>query len=105
MCFYLADHAGCRDLMGGKHACSTDQDWVEGWLLYNDVLSCTQPQPQPQPQTCPCLGGVDNFCSYGPAYAGCAMTLPGGYCDPNGDSDFSDGDWGRGWVEYHEQCT
>jgi hypothetical protein len=48
---------------------------------------------------CPCLGGVDNYCSYGPSYPDCGMTYPGGYCDPNGDGNFSDADWVRGLAQ------
>jgi hypothetical protein len=47
----------------------------------------------------------DNFCFYGPRTPGCGMTFPGGYCDPNGDGNYSDGDWIRGWTEYHAQCA
>jgi hypothetical protein len=32
------------------------------------------------------------------------MTYPGGYCDPNGDGDFSDADWMRGYYEYLDAC-
>ena len=53
---------------------------------------------------CPCLAGVDNYCLYGVSYPGCAMTYPGGYCDPNGDGDFSDADWVRGYYEYQAAC-
>jgi len=55
-------------------------------------------------QACPCLDGADNFCQYGPSYPGCTMTYPGGYCDPNGDGDFSDADWARGYYEYLDAC-
>jgi hypothetical protein len=53
----------------------------------------------------PCLGGVDNFCLYNPSYPGAPMTYPGGYCDPNGDADFSDADWVRGYNEYQQYCS
>ena len=53
----------------------------------------------------PCLGGVDNFCLYGPSYPGAPMTHPGGYCDPNGDANFSDADWVRGYNEYQQYCS
>lgn len=29
----------------------------------------------------------------------------GGYCDPNGNGEFSDADWVRGWQEYQAACT
>jgi hypothetical protein len=75
------------------------------------------PPPEPPPEepppeeppfpTCPCINapGVDNFCHYGPSYAGCPMTAPGGYCDPNGDGSFVDGDWVQGWYDWHAQCA
>jgi hypothetical protein len=55
-------------------------------------------------EDCPCFGGVDNFCFYSPSTSGCSMTYPGGYCDPNGDGDYSEGDWVRGYFEYQEAC-
>lgn len=63
-------------------------------------------EPPPFP-ACPCIvaQGVDNFCHYGPSHAGCPMTAPGGYCDPNGDASFDDGDWVQGWHDWHAQCT
>lgn len=55
---------------------------------------------------CPCLDGVDNYCLYFPHdIAGCEMLLPGGYCDPNGDGDFADADWIRGFNEYAAACS
>jgi hypothetical protein len=53
----------------------------------------------------PCLGGVNNFCLYGPSYPGAPMTHPGGYCDPNGDANFNDADWVRGYNEYQQYCS
>jgi hypothetical protein len=32
------------------------------------------------------------------------MTSPGGYCDPNGDGSFTDGDWVKGWNEHQSEC-
>ncbi len=54
---------------------------------------------------CPCstAPAFDNFCDHPPSTQGCAMTQPGGYCDPNGDSSYTDGDWNRGYYEYHGQ--
>jgi hypothetical protein len=59
--------------------------------------------------TCPCDSNVKNpnFCSdpaYMPKRANCPQTWPGGYCDPNGDGDFSDADWPKGDSEYHSKC-
>ncbi|MCS6915574.1 MAG: hypothetical protein RMK29_00295 [Myxococcales bacterium] len=53
---------------------------------------------------CPCRSGIDNFCHHGPRTAGCPMTFPGGYCDPNGDGSYADADWVRGYTEYHQRC-
>jgi hypothetical protein len=33
------------------------------------------------------------------------MTAPGGYCDPDGDGDFADADWVRGWREHQAECV
>lgn len=63
-----------------------------------------EPPPPPPPPECECLGGVDNFCLYGPSYPDCSMTAPGGYCDPNGDGDFTDGDWEQGYFHYLDEC-
>lgn len=71
-----------------------------------------EPEPK-EPETyqqegvsCPCSDDpdFDNFCLYGPSTASCPMTFPGGYCDPDGDGDFSDGDWELGWELYGLQC-
>lgn len=61
------------------------------------------PPPWSEPSGCPC-GGVDNFCAHPPGTDGCEMTWGGGYCDPNGDGSYDDGDWERGWADYHAQC-
>jgi hypothetical protein len=58
----------------------------------------------PPAGTCACAGGVDNFCHYKAKTSGCDMTFPGGYCDPNGDGSYADGDWDKGWFEYNGQC-
>ncbi len=54
---------------------------------------------------CPCssAAGFDNFCHHAPSTAGCSMTWPGGYCDPNGDASYTDADWVRGYNEYRGQ--
>lgn len=66
-----------------------------------------EPPPGDPWPTCPCIvaPGVDNFCHYGPSYAGCPMTAPGGYCDPNGDGSFVEGNWEQGWYDWQEQCA
>jgi len=58
----------------------------------------------PPPPSCACRSGVDNFCHYPPRTPGCAMTFPGGYCDPNGDGGYGDADWVRGFNEFHAAC-
>ena len=50
------------------------------------------------------FAGSDNFCLYGASYPDCPMTAPGGYCDPDGNGDFGDADWVRGWNEHKKQC-
>lgn len=62
------------------------------------------PPPPPPSGTCACRTDVDNFCLYPAKAADCAMTQPGGYCDPNGDGSFNDADWVRGYNEYHAAC-
>jgi len=49
--------------------------------------------------------GIDNFCSWPPSTLGCPMTDRGGYCDPNGDASYTDGDWVRGYYEYAAACS
>jgi hypothetical protein len=61
--------------------------------------------PDDAPADCPCLAGVDNFCLYPHDTPGCAMLLPGGTCDPDGDGDFDDADWEAGWYAYRDRCT
>jgi hypothetical protein len=62
------------------------------------------PAPSPNPGTCACLSGVDNYCLYPKGTPDCPMIQAGGYCDPNGDGDFADADWVRGYDEYHQRC-
>lgn len=67
-----------------------------------------------RPCGCDCQAGVDNFCTYGIEPSGgrsnprwdpdCAMLQSGGYCDPNGDRSFEDGDWQRGFLEFRYVC-
>jgi hypothetical protein len=87
----------------------TDADWGKGWQDYQ--AACTgSPQPNdppppddPPPAGCPCTG--DNRCANPPGTPGCPMTAPGGYCDPNGDGSFTDGDWVKGWSDHAAQCV
>ena len=55
---------------------------------------------------CPCIYSTEftNFCHHPPNTAGCPMTAPGGYCDPNGDTSYDDADWDRGSIEYRRLC-
>lgn len=86
----------------------TDADWVKGYEEHQ--VQCggstpTDPPPNDPPPTtmsCPCTG--DNRCANPPNTAGCPMTSPGGYCDPNGDGNFTDGDWTKGWYDHQGEC-
>ena len=51
---------------------------------------------------CPCEDGADNVCDLPPGT--CSATLPGGYCDPNGDGFYGDGDYALGLQEYAAKC-
>ena len=77
-----------------------DADWVRGWIDFHDRCADVPPGNG----ECTCRDDVDNFCLYG-STAGCAMTQAGGYCDPNGDGNFGDADWVRGWTEFHDRCV
>ncbi len=54
---------------------------------------------------CPCAGVENNFCQHAPNTADCPMTMPGGYCDPNGDGSYVDGDWPKGYYDYAAACA
>ena len=54
--------------------------------------------------SCPCGLASSNYCDIGPRTSGCPMTFSGGYCDPNGDGNYADADWVRGWNEYRAGC-
>lgn len=79
------------------------------WLLIITAMTflLAVAGPAAAQEECPCLVGPDitNICHYGPSYPGCPATFPGGYCDPNGDGSFVDGDWDRGHREYIEICS
>jgi hypothetical protein len=108
-CLYAGSTPGCAMTAPGGYCdpngdgSFSDADWVRGYDDYQKQCAGTQPPPPP-PASCPCDSGVDNFCLYSPSTPGCAMTAPGGYCDPNGDGSFSDADWVRGYDDYHQQC-
>ena len=106
-CSYPSGEAGCAMVQPGGY-CDPDGngwlegngDWERGWNEYHAQCPTTFPGP-----SCPCLAGYDNFCSYPSGEAGCAMVQPGGYCDPDGNGWMEgNGDWERGWNEYHAQC-
>jgi hypothetical protein len=77
-----------------------DGNWDQGWYDYHAACMGVPPQP-----TCPCTGVENNFCQHAPNTAGCPMTMAGGYCDPNGDGSYADGDWNKGWYDYHDACA
>ena len=110
-CLYPKGTANCGMTMPGGYCDPNgdggfdDADWVRGYSEYQKACpGGGSPPPPPPPSPCACKGGVDNFCLYGPNVAGCAMTTPGGYCDPNGDGSFADADWVKGYDEYHQAC-
>lgn len=74
------------------------------------TISSNTPSITPTPVlgiNCPCGQDptFDNFCTYPPGTNNCSMTMPGGFCDPNGDGNFSDADWARGYDEYQSRCN
>jgi hypothetical protein len=83
----------------------TDADWTRGYTEYLAACGYGPAVFPPTPAgSCQCTGGVNNFCAYPPSTANCPMTAPGGYCDPNGDKSYTDGDWTRGYNEYQAAC-
>lgn len=57
-----------------------------------------------QPGSCECSNRIRNFCDLPAQTQGCTMTFPGGYCDPNGDGSFADGDRDRGSRGFRDEC-
>jgi hypothetical protein len=51
---------------------------------------------------CPCAPGINSFCQLLPQT--CSAVDIGGYCDPNGDGQFQDGDWTKGNLEHVAKC-
>ncbi len=93
------DCASCEQDCGSCAGCPNGQ-CGEGESCQSCAADCGQ-------CTCPCNPNdpnFNNFCYYGPNTAGCPMTLAGGYCDPNGDGSYQDGDWNLGYYEYLAQC-
>jgi hypothetical protein len=116
-CNYAAKTAGCEMTQPGGYCDPNgngdyaDADWTQGWYDYKAKCVDTQPPAEEDPPaedppaaSCACKAGVSNFCHYAPKTEGCAMTFPGGYCDPNGDGSYADGDWNTGWYEFNGQC-
>ena len=107
LCSYGISVTGCAMTFPGGYCDPNgdgnfaDGDWVRGWTEYRAICAATPPPVD----DCPCRPGGDNLCNYGVDVAGCPMTAPGGYCDPNGDGNFADGDWVRGWTEYRAICA
>ena len=70
--------------------------WAPGWCP-GDCLK--------QPKCisdCPCEPGITTFCNLAPGV--CSATKPGGYCDPNGDGAYFDGDFTKGAQEHAAKC-
>ena len=92
------------DLGSFEFAAGADQ-WVElsdftgesGRRVVFDSLRIDRAPP------CAAMAGTDSFCGYPARTPGCVATSPGGYCDPNGDGDYADADWDRGYYDY--LCT
>lgn len=68
------------------------------------AVSAPSDPPSNPPASCPCRTDVDNYCLYPKSEAACAMVQPYGYCDPNGDGEFGDADWVRGYYDYQDTC-
>ncbi len=82
-----------------------------GIAMSFSILWSAQPRVQEaKAATCGCNpppdthGWTDNMCFFPPSTDGCPQTLPGGYCDPNGDQSFEDADWTKGYYEYRTLC-
>lgn len=85
----VCDANGYCVLPCGNGVCEVGED------SYNCAADCP---------TFNCNMGWDNMCLCGVNAPGLLMTHCGGYCDPNCDGDFSDGDWYLGWCEYCDRC-
>lgn len=87
--------------------------WVEACLPegFTDLCGHLDGEthgPAPTPGGNPTSGGCcagDNLCANPPSTPGCAMTFPGGYCDPNGDGSYEDANWEKGYNQFQKQCT
>ncbi len=76
-----------------------------GCEMQNGTAAC---KPNPLAACCAVIKARptqnDNFCFAAPGTAECPMTATGGYCDPNGDKSYTDGDWVRGYNEFRKYC-
>jgi hypothetical protein len=106
-CLYPVATPGCAMTQPGGY-CDPDgngyvddADWVRGYQEYQQSCGAQPVTPWP---SCPCLAEHNNYCLYPVATPGCAMTQPGGYCDPDGNGYVDDADWVRGYQEYQQSC-
>lgn len=113
-CVELAAACGdpfCADATGGGTGGEdTDGEETGAESTGEPVDPPDPPDPTGDPPfpSCPCnthIPEMDNFCDNPPNTPGCPMTAPGGYCDPNGDSSYTDGNWEQGWEDWHAQCA
>jgi hypothetical protein len=93
----------CVTLISLEHCGACFRACGSGTMCYGggDCYACVSID---RPDSCPCVTGGDNYCMHGPGRVGCPMTMPGGYCDPDGDGSFDDGDWCRGFYEHALEC-
>ena len=49
-------------------------------------------------------GEDPNLCYNLPGTEFCPMSYAGGYCDPNGDRQYTDAAWQTGWYEFQRHC-
>ena len=109
-CGMCAPSCGDGECNGGEDCGSCEQDCGACANCPNNSCdadeSCVSCPEDCGGCTCPCSDdpNFDNFCSYGPNTPDCPMTQPGGYCDPNGDQSYEDGDWNMGFFDYMAQC-
>src|SRR5262249_6040060 len=92
-CGQLAAQKGWSNALcewNGNHACDGQGPATSDC---DHCCDASAPPPPPPPPTCGCHAGYDNCCDYPPGTRGCDMTAPHGYCDPNGDASYTDGDW------------
>lgn len=92
---------GCQGAGDCWHHCDAGQWVVEAWCQDQ----CEDRSVEvPEACGCPDAENANNFCHLPPRTAGCPMTAPGGYCDPDGDGSYEDGDWDRGWSDFDTTC-